>query len=109
MLESLGIPVVMTTKKLNEGHPNVLDVITDGLVNGVLNTLEVSTARGDQMKEGFEIRRAAVERRIPCFTWLDTARVVAACLASEQHDYDVRSITEYWSFDPESVRHCGDR
>jgi carbamoyl-phosphate synthase large subunit len=100
MIDALGIPVVMTTKKLDEGHPNVLDVIMDGSVNGVLNTLEGVSARRDQLRDGFEIRRAAAERRIPCFTSLDTARTVAECLESGSVEHEVRTVDEYWSFDP---------
>ncbi len=107
MIEALGLPVVMTTKKLNEGHPNVLDVIVDGSVQGVVNTLAGESARNDQLRDGFEIRRAAVERRIPCFTSLDTARVVVECLASGALNYDVRTVQEYWSFDPATKRTGG--
>jgi len=32
----------MTTKKLSEGHPNVLDTITGGMVQGVINTVTSS-------------------------------------------------------------------
>src|SRR5205814_9140314 len=102
MIEALGIPVVMTTKKLDEGHPNVLDVVQEGLVVGVINTLEGVSARRDQLRDGFEIRRAAAERRIPCFTSLDTARVVAECLQHGGADYDIRPVPDYWSFDPAS-------
>jgi carbamoyl-phosphate synthase large subunit len=108
MIDALGIPVVMTTKKLNEGYPNVVDVILDGSVNGVLNTLEGASARRDQLRDGFEIRRAAAERRIPCFTSLDTARAVADCLAAGSDSYEVRPVTEYWSFDPATRRRTGD-
>ncbi len=104
MISALGLPVVMTTKKLNEGHPNVLDVIVDGSVCGVVNTLAGESARTDQLRDGFEIRRTAVERRIPCFTSLDTARVVAECLASGALSYGVRTVQEYWSFDPATKR-----
>jgi carbamoyl-phosphate synthase large subunit len=104
MIDALGLPVVVTTKKLNEGHPNVIDVIVDGSVHGVVNTLAGESERTDQLRDGFEIRRAAVERRIPCFTSLDTARVVAECLASGAMTYDVRTVQEYWSFDPEVHR-----
>ncbi|MBM2809595.1 MAG: carB [Chloroflexi bacterium] len=110
MISALGIPVVMTTKKLDEGHPNVLDVIVDGSVNGVVNTLAGVSARRDQLRDGFEIRRTAAERRIPCFTSLDTARVVAECVAGGRHrepdaasSFDVRPIQEYWTFDPQTV------
>ena len=71
-----------------------------GLVAGVVNTLAGESERTDQLRDGFEIRRAAVERRIPCFTSLDTARVVAECLASGAMAYDVRTVQQYWSFDP---------
>jgi carbamoyl-phosphate synthase large subunit len=104
MIAALGLPVVVTTKKLNEGHPNVMDVIVDGSVHGVVNTLAGESERTDQLRDGFEIRRAAVERRVPCFTSLDTARVVAECLASGAMTYDVRTVQEYWSFDPEAHR-----
>jgi carbamoyl-phosphate synthase large subunit len=104
MIGALGLPVVMTTKKLNEGHPNVLDVIVDGSVHGVVNTLAGESERTDQLRDGFEIRRTAVERRIPCFTSLDTARVVAECLASGAMTYEVRTVQQYWSFDPAACR-----
>jgi carbamoyl-phosphate synthase large subunit len=104
MISALGLPVVMTTKKLNEGHPNVLDVIVDGSVHGVVNTLAGESERTDQLRDGFEIRRTAVERRIPCFTSLDTAGVVAECLASGAMAYDVRTVQQYWSFDPAAYR-----
>jgi carbamoyl-phosphate synthase large subunit len=103
LIEALGLPVVMTTKKLDEGHPNVVDVITQGLVQGVLNTMVGPSARRDQLRDGFEIRRAATERRIPCFTSLDTARVVAECLASADGSYEVRPVRDYWSLEPESL------
>ena len=75
----------------------------DGSVNGVVNTLEGVSARRDQLRDGFEIRRAAAERRIPCYTSLDTARVVAECLESGSETYEVRPVREYWSFEPELV------
>ena len=39
MVEAMGVPVNMTTKKLSEGHPNVVDVIEDGSVGAVVNTV----------------------------------------------------------------------
>jgi carbamoyl-phosphate synthase large subunit len=102
MIGALGIPVVVTTKKLDEGHPNVLDVIHDGSVAGVINTLEGVSARRDQLRDGFEIRRAATERRIPCYTSLDTVRVVAQCIAEAAAPNEVLPVQRYWSFDPKT-------
>jgi len=50
MLSAMGLPVTMTTKKLSEGHPNVLDTITGGMVQGVINTV---TSSGTVMRDGF--------------------------------------------------------
>ena len=87
MIQGLGLPVVAITKRLNEGHPNVVDVINDGTVNAVVNTV---TGDREVLQHGFQIRRAAVERRVPCFTSLDTARAAAESLASVT-DYNVKT------------------
>ncbi|MDO8687182.1 MAG: ATP-grasp domain-containing protein, partial [Dehalococcoidales bacterium] len=77
MIEAAGLPVKIITKKLSEGHPNVIDVINQGTVNGVVNTV---TGGRIPLKDGFQIRRAATEKRIPCFTSLDTARAAVEAL-----------------------------
>ena len=92
LLEAVKLPVQVITKKLDEGHPNVVDVIRNGRVQGVVNTMT-----GDRipMRDGFEIRRAAAEHRVPCFTSLDTARAVADSLASRRLSYHVWPLAEY--------------
>jgi len=92
LIEVLGMPVTMITKKLSEGHPNVVDVIMSGTVNGVLNTI---TGGGSALRDGFYIRRAAAEKRIPCFTSLDTARAVADTLISSGQAYSAQPLSEY--------------
>ncbi|MEO2141555.1 MAG: hypothetical protein ABGX63_05170, partial [bacterium] len=47
------------------------------------------------MRDGFYIRRAAVEKHIPCFTSMDTARAAAESLPSEPASYDIATIGEY--------------
>ena len=92
MIAAMGLPVNMTTKKLSEGHPNVVDVIEDGSVSAVVNTISGSP---EVMRDGFYIRRAAVEKHIPCLTSMDTARVAAESLSSESAAYDISTIGEY--------------
>jgi len=92
MIESLGFPVKMVTKKLGEGHPNVADVIQDGFVDGVVNTV---TGGRIPLKDGFNIRRAAAERRIPCFTSLDTVRVAIEALINSNQVFNVQPLREY--------------
>ncbi len=92
MIESMGFPVRMVTKKLGEGHPNVVDVIQDGSVSGVVNTI---TGGRTPLKDGLAIRRAAAEKRIPCFTSLDTARVAIRALANSSQIFNVQPLREY--------------
>ena len=93
-IEALGIPVMAITRRLNEGHPNVVDVIVDGTVDAVVNTV---TGDREVMQDGFHIRRAAVDRRIPCFTSLDTARAAAESLANGDSHYSVKPMSRYLS------------
>jgi carbamoyl-phosphate synthase large subunit len=92
MVSSLGLPVKAIPKKLNEGHPNVVDIIVDGTVDAVVNTV---TGDRSVLQDGFKIRRAAVDKRIPCFTSLDTARAAAESLASGEGDYSVQPLNHY--------------
>lgn len=92
MIAALGMPVKMVTKKLSEGHPNVLDVIRDGSVKAVVNTI---TGGRLALKDGFSIRRAAVERRIPCYTSLDTLKVVLDAVSAAGRPYNVESMATY--------------
>ena len=92
MIRALGIEVAMIAKQLSEGHPNVVDVIVDGTVDAVVNTVSESIAT---LRDGFQIRRAAVERRIPCFTSLDTARAVVESLIRGPGAYNVWPNSDY--------------
>ncbi len=98
LIDGLGIPVQRVTKLL-AGHPNVVDVIRDGTVRAVINTLE--GGRDEPLRDGFHIRRAATEQRMPCFTSLDTARAAIDALSAPSA-YDVRPLSEYRDGIPEA-------
>jgi carbamoyl-phosphate synthase large subunit len=96
LVRGLGYAVEQVPKKLaTSEHPNVVDVIEQGLVNVVINTME--GRQTGTLRDGFHIRRAAVERRIPCFTSVDTARAAAAALVGGGLDYHVWPLDEYLS------------
>ena len=63
MIRGLGMPVEQVTKRISEGHPNVVDVIQEGMVDCVVNTPEGGGPTA--MRDGFQIRRAAAERPHP--------------------------------------------
>jgi carbamoyl-phosphate synthase large subunit len=93
-----GLPVTMIPKKLSEGHPNVIDIIIDNTVSGIVNTI---TGGRIALKDGFRIRRAAAERRIPCFTSLDTIQAALKVLLSGSHIYSVKPLPEYRRKEPD--------
>ncbi|MGD9932539.1 MAG: carbamoyl-phosphate synthase large subunit [Dehalococcoidia bacterium] len=92
MLRGLGIEVTTVTKVLTGDHPNVVDVIQDGTVQCVINTPEGRLT--GSLRDGFYIRRAAAEQRIPCFTSIDTARAAIEALARGS-SYEVATVAEY--------------
>jgi len=71
-LEQAGFQVTRV-QKLWEGTPNLLDAIHSGEVNLVLNTL---TKGKTPQRDGFRIRREAVENGAVCLTSLDTAKAL---------------------------------
>ena len=83
---------VEAVRRIGEGSPDVVDAITTGQVQAIINTMQ----GGGPMKDGFEIRRAAVEARIPCLTSLDTAREFVTSLEGPPlRDLGVAPLTEY--------------
>ena len=92
MVEGAGLPVRKTSKKLDEGHPNIIDLINDGTISGVVNTITGGQA---PVRDGFYIRRAAAEKRIPCFTSLDTIRAATEALACGAQVYTAQPLPDY--------------
>ena len=92
MIEAAGFPVKRITKKLSEGHPNVVDIINDGTVDGVVNTV---TGGQIPLRDGFYIRRAAAEKRVPCFTSLDTVRAAVEALANGNQTFLIQPLPDY--------------
>ena len=86
----MGIPVE-TLNKLGEGSPHVVDKIEGGDVVLVINTPTGTAARAD----GYEIRRAAIARGIPCITTMSGGMAAArAIAAARQGSPTVLSLQE---------------
>ncbi len=63
-----GVPVTKLNK-IDEESPNILDAIKNGEIQLLVNTI---TRGKEPERDGFKIRRMAVEHNIPCLTSLDT-------------------------------------
>ncbi len=75
-LEDAGLNV-MNVNKLDEGEPTILDLIRGGQANFVFNTL---TKGKTPERDGFRIRREAVENGVVCMTSLDTVTALLIML-----------------------------
>jgi carbamoyl-phosphate synthase large subunit len=89
-IRRMGVPVERIGK-LSEGSPNVVERIEAGEVDLVINTPTGSGARAD----GYEIRRAAVRRGIPCITTMSGASAAQRAIrASRSEAAEVVSLQE---------------
>ncbi|MDY4976371.1 MAG: carbamoyl-phosphate synthase large subunit, partial [Clostridia bacterium] len=71
--------------------PNIADLLRSGEVNLVINT---PSKGSDHQRDGFRIRRCAVEASVPCLTSLDTAKALLISMGcSEHYEDDIVDIT----------------
>ncbi len=92
MIERNGMPVQMVTKRIGAGSPDMLDVILQGTVDAVINTPGPAQR---EVLDGFQIRRAAVEKGIPCITSIDTAKAVVGATSRSSDAYSVQPLGLY--------------
>jgi carbamoyl-phosphate synthase large subunit len=79
--------------KVNEGRPNVVDMIKNKEINLVINTPLGEESRFDEYAIGW----AAVQQKIPFITTLSAAASVAEGIARiKKGDLPVRSLQEYY-------------
>ncbi len=96
-VRELGYEVSTVEKRITNEY-DVVDLIEDGKVQAVVN---IPTGGRDAEQDGFYIRRAAVERRIPCFTSIDTARCAVDAIYAGSDDpgieggFNVLTVGEY--------------
>ena len=93
LIRSLGIDVV-EVPKLGDGDATILQLIRSGTCAAVINT---PTLGKTVDRDGFLIRRAAVEARVPCLTSMDTALAVVTALRASAQSYSVAPLSEYRS------------
>jgi carbamoyl-phosphate synthase large subunit len=79
--------------KIDEGKPDVVDLVAEGKVDLVLNT---PVGRDRYRADGYQIRTAAVMHGIPCITTLSGAMAAAQGIdASGDGKLNVRPLQEY--------------
>ena len=87
-LEQNGVESTMI-EKLWEGKNSIIDLIESGKINFVVNT----PTKGKQSnRDGFKIRRMAVECKIPCFTSLDTVNALYKAIENDVEEKDLTPV-----------------
>lgn len=91
-LASHGIQAIVV-EKIWEGKDSIIDLIQSGKINFVINT---PTKGKESNRDGFKIRRTAVECKIPCFTSLDTVNALYDAIENEvkEEELEVVNIVE---------------
>ena len=101
-LRASGIPVVEVAK-VHEGRPNVVDAITNGQVQLVINTPFGQETRSD----GYHIRTAAINHGVSNITTIAAAGASAAAIEAIQSDrLGVRALQDFgeWETDGDGER-----
>ncbi|MCA1724522.1 MAG: carbamoyl-phosphate synthase large subunit, partial [Thermomicrobia bacterium] len=94
-LEAHGIPVPAIAHRIGKGSPDMLDLISNGTVHAVINT---PGPVDREIADAFLMRRAAVERGVPCITSMDTARAMIEAMRVGNEAYTVQPLPDYRSF-----------
>jgi carbamoyl-phosphate synthase large subunit len=90
VLESAGLSVKVIGKIGSESK-TLLDVIHNGEAQFIINTL----TKGKQPeRDGFRIRREAVENGVPCLTSLDTADAILKVIESMNFSAEAMAVEE---------------
>jgi carbamoyl-phosphate synthase large subunit len=89
-LEDAGIQV-KRVKKLQEGHPNLLDHLIDGQIHLIINTPSGKGARTDEGR----IRAAAVAHGVPCITTIPAAEAALRAMeALREEELTVQALQD---------------
>ncbi|HEX5339136.1 MAG TPA: carbamoyl-phosphate synthase large subunit, partial [Gallionella sp.] len=84
-----GVPVTLVNK-VAEGRPHIVDMIKNGEVNLIVNTVD---SKPSAMRDSYSIRHAALQGRVTYYTTMSGAR--AACIGMQHltglQVYDVQT------------------
>ncbi len=91
-IEAAGIPVTRVNKEY-EGRPNILDLMTNGKIDLIINS---PIGRESEHDDSY-LRKNAIKRRIPYMTTVAAARAAAEGIhyVIENGDDEVKSLQEW--------------
>ena len=92
LLRNNGIEAKVV-EKIWEGAESIPNLLQLGKINFIINT---PTRGKESNRDGFKIRRLAVESKVPCFTSLDTANALYDAIEdiNTEEEIEVVDITK---------------
>lgn len=85
-----GIPAT-TIRKIDQDHPNILDLIMSHEIDMVINT---PTLGRDKTRDGFLIRRTSIETGVTCFTAIDTAAALLTSMENANEEITLVDVAQ---------------
>ena len=82
----------LRVNKITQESPNVMDLILGHKIDLVIDT--PTEGHGDKSRDGFLIRRNAIETGVYCITAMDTANALATSLESALTDFTLVDIAK---------------
>lgn len=76
-------------EKIWEGAESIPNLVESGKINFIINT---PTKGKESNRDGFRIRRLAVECKVPCFTSLDTANALYDAIGDKNSEEEIEII-----------------
>ena len=90
-LQEHGVDALWVNK-ITQESPNVLDLILGHKIDLVIDT--PTQGHGDKTRDGFLIRRNAIETGVHCITAMDTANALATSLESATDEFTLVDIAK---------------
>ena len=81
----------IAVRKVNQEAPTIIDLILGGEIDLVI---DIPTHGRDKSRDGFLIRRTAIESGVTCLTSLDTANALVTSLENRQEKLTLVNIAE---------------
>ncbi len=96
-LRAVGLEVTTVYKLSDHKSPDAIDLIRQGKVHLIINTPSESM-EGPQKRDGFAMRRVAVECQVPFLATVEAAQAAVGAIAAQRRaggPFAVRSLQEY--------------
>lgn len=90
-LQERGVDALWVNK-ITQESPNVMDLILGHKIDLVIDT--PTQGHGDKTRDGFLIRRNAIETGVHCITAMDTANALATSLESATEEFTLVDIAK---------------